>query len=327
MCSSDLQGWNLAKDYYPIDSLELMHSDYKKAYVDSLKLYKELHLIGDEVYTEMNRFLSLKDIESQLTFNNDSTYYHNLELQLSDGYLRFPSYSEFIGRYLHYFNLHIPTIKEAQGGYSDWRNSFDEISSKDLESGTKQMMLGNCITEISKYFSADVINSYLEKYLEITKDTLFYNSIMRQYNLNLESDQLLLKDISGNKMTLKQVLENLKGKVIYIDFWASWCAPCRAEMKPSIELRDNFKDKDVVFLYLAYNDTDNNWKRAIEEEGLSKIKTNYFILNSKNSILLESIGLELIPRYIIIDKDGKIVELNAPRPSNNAKNTINKYLR
>ena len=176
-------------------------------------------------------------------------------------------------------------------------------------------------------FRSDVINSYLEKYLEITKDTLFYNSIMRQYNLNLESDQLLLKDISGNKMTLKQVLENLKGKVIYIDFWASWCAPCRAEMKPSIELRDNFKDKDVVFLYLAYNDTDNNWKRAIKEEGLSKIKTNYFILNSKNSKLLESIGLELIPRYIIIDKDGKIVELNAPRPSNNAKNTIDKYLR
>lgn len=321
------QGWNLAKDYYPIDSLLSMHHNYKKAYIDSLNLFKELQIIDNELYIEMSRFLNLKDIESQLQFNNDSTYYHTLELELSDKYLEFPSYYEFISRYLHYFNIHIPIIRRSQSSYSNWKDSFDEISYKKLDPGTKQLILSNCMTGISSNFSADVIDNYLEKYLEITKDTLLYNNIIRQYDLDLESEQLFLKDINGNNTTLKLVLDSLKGKVIYIDFWASWCAPCRAEMKPSIKLRQYFKDKNVVFLYLAYNDITSNWKKAVEEEGLSNIKTNYFILNSKRSKFLEDIGLELIPRYIIIDKDGKIVELNASRPSGDAEKMIDKYSR
>ena len=98
-------------------------------------------------------------------------------------------------------------------------------------------------------------------------------------------------------------------------------------MEPATELRKLYQGKDVAFVYLAYNDTESSWEKAVREENLSTIETNYLILNSKNSKILENINLRLIPRYIIIDKNGKLVEMNAPRPSDKQiKATLNKYL-
>ena len=115
--------------------------------------------------------------------------------------------------------------------------------------------------------------------------------------------------------------------MIYVDFWASWCVPCREEMAPSAKLREQYKGKDVLFLYLAYKDTESSWKKAVEQEGMSGISSNFFITNSKNSRVLEKIKLELIPRYLIFDKQGNLVEMNAPRPSDKGiTKTIDKYL-
>lgn len=98
-------------------------------------------------------------------------------------------------------------------------------------------------------------------------------------------------------------------------------------MTPSAKLRKEYEGKDLVFVYLAFKDTESSWKKAIEQEGLSALSTNFFITNAKNSKMLEKIKLELIPRYLLFDKQGNIVEMNAPRPSDKRiKATIDKYL-
>jgi len=84
----------------------------------------------------------------------------------------------------------------------------------------------------------------------------------------------------------------------------------------------------VAFIYLALNDKESSWKKAVEQEGLSEIPNNFFITNSKNSKIVEQLKLQLIPRYIIFDKQGNIVEMNAPRPSDQQViATIDKYLK
>ena len=89
-----------------------------------------------------------------------------------------------------------------------------------------------------------------------------------------------------------------------------------------------YKGKDVVFVYLAFKDQESSWKKAVEQEGLSEVPDNFLITNPKNSKILEKLKLELIPRYIIFDKQGNIVEVNAPRPSDQqAATTIDKYLK
>lgn len=319
---------SLLMDYCPLDSLQSMFDSYKTAYADTINLFKEQKVIPDEIYNRYQYHLELKDYLSQRILNEDTTFYRRMEVYISDQYASYPSYYEYLDYYIWYFNQHIPTIRKALGGNKDWRQTFEELSPKPFQSKSKQILLKRCIEEISENFSAQDANRYLDKYLYITQDTTLYSTIKEQYNLSADTNQLLLEDIHGKSTNLNQLLRKHKGKVIYVDFWASWCVPCREEMAPAAKLRELYKEKDVVFVYLAYNDTKSSWKKATEQEKLSNIGNNFIITNSKNSNILEKIKLELIPRYIIFDKQGNLSEMNAPRPSDkNIATTLDKYLK
>ena len=319
---------SLIIDYCPLDSLQSMFDSYKKNYTDTINSFKEQQLISSEIHDRYQYLLKLKDYESRRMLNEDTAFYRQMEPGIADKYIRYPSYREFLDYYLWFLNQHIPTIRKSQGGSNDWRQPFDELSPKTFQPKSKQILLERCIKEIGENFSAQDVNSYLDKYIHITQDTLLPNKIRDQYNLSADANQLLLKDIHGKPTNLNILLKKNRGKVIYVDFWASWCVPCREEMPPSAKLRELYKGKDVVFVYLAFKDQESSWKKAVEQEGLSEVPDNFLITNPKNSKILEKLKLELIPRYIIFDKQGNIVEVNAPRPSDQqAATTIDKYLK
>ena len=103
------------------------------------------------------------------------------------------------------------------------------------------------------------------------------------------------------------MLEKHKGKLIYLDFWASWCAPCVRSMKSAKKLREKYRGKDVVFIYLAYNDKVDKWKSSVKKNKVDYLSECYFIENSKMSKFLVDIKLKTIPRYLLYDKEGKLI--------------------
>lgn len=126
-----------------------------------------------------------------------------------------------------------------------------------------------------------------------------------------ESDDLMLSDANNKKYTWKTLMQQHKGKVVYVDFWASWCGPCIGEMPSSKKLHQDLKD--VVFVYLALNDEAEAWRKAMDRH---QVKTHsYLVTNSKSSKFVTGHKITSIPRYMIIDKNGKISNPNAPRPS------------
>lgn len=319
---------NFLANYCPIDSLWQKFHAYEQAYSDTLLTYKKRSQLSDDVFQRFQYWLQLKKYEALLILNEDSAFHCSMEAGITDKEIVYPSYYRYLDHYLYFFQQHVPTIRHAQGGNRDWRQIYDELSLKPFQPRSRQILLRRCMEEICEYFSARDINQYLDKYLKDTQDTLFYNQIKEQYNLSADATQLILKDMQGKSINFKQLLKKYKGKVVYVDFWASWCVPCRKEMNPSAELRKEYEEKDIVFVYLAYNDTEDNWKKATLQEGMQKVRDNYLITNSKNSQMLERIKLELIPRYIVFDKQGNLVEMNAPRPSErHIKETIDKYLK
>jgi thiol-disulfide isomerase/thioredoxin len=149
------------------------------------------------------------------------------------------------------------------------------------------------------------------------------NKELIDYIISLEENNKIIYITGGNNKLLTKdkksldydsLIKSYEGNIIYLDLWASWCVPCRASMGASHELNKRFKDKKVVFLYASIDEKIDAWIKASEEENLD-IPKSFLLLNSMNSNLIKKLKVTSVPRYIIIGKNGKIVNPDAPAPN------------
>lgn len=119
-----------------------------------------------------------------------------------------------------------------------------------------------------------------------------------------------LKSFEGKEVALA----DFKGKVVYIDFWASWCGPCKREIPYGEELKKYFTGKDVVFLNISIDEDEGKWREAVQRLQISGI---HLLSNSNHHPeVLQSYQVASIPAYFLIGKDGKFLSAPAVRPSN-----------
>jgi thiol-disulfide isomerase/thioredoxin len=110
--------------------------------------------------------------------------------------------------------------------------------------------------------------------------------------------------LSGSSAAVDSIIQHNKGKVIYIDIWATWCAPCRQEFPYSNKLEDTFSN-DVVFLYLCIDSDKDAYQNMLEKIAH---KGFYNFLSKKESQLLrEKHAITGVPHYMVIDKSGHLV--------------------
>lgn len=133
-------------------------------------------------------------------------------------------------------------------------------------------------------------------------------------SVELQKNIIDLNDEQYTNTTFEDILTKYEGKVIYLDFWASWCGPCKKEMPYSHKLQETFLGKDVVFLYMSSDKNASPWVSAVDRLNLTG--EHYRSSYSVKQEYAMRFNVRYIPRYVLINKKGKVVDDNAKRPSN-----------
>lgn len=108
---------------------------------------------------------------------------------------------------------------------------------------------------------------------------------------------------------------DFKGKYVYIDLWATWCGPCKAEIPYLKKMEEEFRGKDIVFMSVSVDkikDT-QKWKDFVKKEQLTGVQL--IGDNAIDSGIAKNYDVNAIPRFLLFDKQGKIISIDAPRPS------------
>jgi thiol-disulfide isomerase/thioredoxin len=113
----------------------------------------------------------------------------------------------------------------------------------------------------------------------------------------------------------KTKLSDLKGKYVYIDLWATWCGPCRAEIPFLQKIEEKYHGKNIEFVSISIDKAKDNdkWKKFVTDKNLGGVQL--FADKDWESEFVKSYGVNGIPRFILIDPNGIILNPDAARPS------------
>ena len=133
--------------------------------------------------------------------------------------------------------------------------------------------------------------------------TLFIFGCEKDVGAGPMAPDFSLPDLTGKMVTLKQY----RGKVVVLDFWATWCPPCRAAIPELVKLQDKYRDNGLIVLGISTDDTQN-----VNNEYLrlfcGKFKINYSILRYNHKVLEAYFGRKAaaLPTIYVIDREGQV---------------------
>lgn len=169
--------------------------------------------------------------------------------------------------------------------------------------------------EMLKVMKTKVVNPDLIKEIETLSN--FYKNVTTKgltYEASLKNTDNL-KELKDAKGLFDKLIEPYKGKVIYVDFWGTWCGPCKENMKYVKDLKTKFKDQDVIFMYFANNSPEASWKNIIKEMDLTGENVIHYRLPDNQEKLIEQLfSVNKFPTYLLVNKQGKVVNINAATP-------------
>ena len=156
-------------------------------------------------------------------------------------------------------------------------------------------------------------------------ENLFIQEINTSFDvLNKKST---LENTNGSRLSWQELLLSNKGKYIFIDFWASWCMPCRAQFPSLRKIKNEFKNKPIIFISISIDENKDDWIIASKSENLSEDLHNYLLLNVKRSELAKLLKLNSVPRIVLIDKNSRMIAKDFYKPTEiQFKKELNKII-
>lgn len=295
------------------DFLDANRSGLSKAFVQYWENhYKYLGYGTALTYPRMHEIIKKQSYDIGEIPAENYAVVKDIPLAFDDNLVHISAYRNFADN-IYAAKVQLPGAKELRQQKLD---SLEAIIEKTYPSATLEVYKATKIYRNVKYTpiaeSEADLAAFKKKFPKSEYLSVVEKAVAKKKSLSAGQPAIDFEVVDQEGKKVK--LSDYKGKVVFLDFWASWCGPCIAEMPHAKKVKEHFKDnKDVVFLYLSIDDSEGNWKSAIEKHGIQGVHT-WQGAGWQGSVST-SYGVTGIPAYFLIDKKGNFALDVTPRPS------------
>ena len=299
------------------DSVEIisnrMLQDYMKD--NSLSKDEEYWLNSVVKYRKYSALLSRAYRLESKPGDRDFSFFQELDLHDDRASEISRNYNRLTQRYI----LHLVNDKgiyhELSGDNEEFFELRYNLAYENLSGKVRDVVLNIIVTDLlsrnetcaAEYYRRFLVDCQSKELREMA--TALYNEHIGLVGTGFDSG---VEFILTNNQAPLEVLSRFENKVVYLDFWASWCSPCLRSIPQTMDLAEYYGDDDVEVLYVGHRDQRISLESAIKKH---EILGKHIILNEKETeIWKKEFEVGGIPSYVLLDQNQKVVELDAPHP-------------
>lgn len=220
--------------------------------------------------------------------------------------------------YFRFLQLYLNRLLEQEGTAETELHYVERMfnmADRALAGLSREMILAEMVIMGLDFMELEAAEALHQRFLTNTADASIREVVQLAYDKVMAlapgqpAPQFTLADINGQQVSLS----DFAGKVVYLDFWASWCGPCMREVPYAKELKKRMENEtDLVFLYISVDTDETSWRSTVAHHQIEGIHLN---VPGFNHQVPEAYNLKGVPTFFLIGRDGKIINNRPPRPS------------
>ncbi len=240
-------------------------------------------------------------------------------LVLEDGALGNSYYRDFLIALLQYRCRRLPADNK-----SVYEHLY-EYSKIYLEGRTKYFMMAHFLATALRKENPQLVLPLYEDFIEENPyyelDRLVLDPFQKASRMTagMPAPDFMLQDLEGREVRLSQ----FKGKVVYLDFWATWCRPCIQKIELLQQFEPKFSSDEVVFLHISLDRTPAQWRATIEEK---QLQGRHLFFDPTLSTITKDYDIVSVPKFFLITKEGNFAYTPSSFDSNELELTLLKLL-